>query len=305
MIACDEVLNEVITDDGICYTFNMMEKMFTTDKKYERSSWNLKSGYENEKVDKPFRAFSGTETGFNIVLISRTSDLDFLCKGPVQGYKLKFHSPNEFPRMSTGFQRIAIKSETLVSVKPTVSFNPDQAGLSCHSTATKRLELFAEYSHANCMNECLSQKVLSQCGCVKFSMVHDDKTSICNQHETTCVSDAVREFYTAKRSENKFPCDCLPNCENLSYNTKISQDKYDYVKTFLAHQEDLEEFPDAAMSRLVVYVEDDYYIPTVYTAQHSVIDMVANLGGFLAFFLGASCISFIEIIFYLTRRVVS
>lgn len=263
----------------------------------------------NEKGDKsedefPLKAFAGADVGFNIVLNQNLSDLDFMCKGPVQGYKFKIHSPYVIPRMSSGYQRIQLKTETLVRVQPELSLNSDITGSICHSRSTKSLKYFKEYSHENCISECIASYTLSKCGCVKFSMVHDDNTEICTQHKSKCVSNATIDFLTKSKHSNEFSCDCKPSCETLSYNTKTTQADFDFKGAFKAFQEDIdEEFSKSVMSRLVVYLEEDFYYPTTYTTSHgSLVDFVAKIGGILAFFLGASVISFIEVFFYVVRR---
>lgn len=265
-------------------------------------TWSVESGYTNGDFDAyPYRAFSGADFGFNVVLNLETSDIDFLCRGPVQGYKMKIHSPNEHPRMATGYQRIPFNSEILVGVRPEINLNSDKNF--CHSSSTKSLELFKEYSQANCVTECISSHVETRCGCVKFSMVHNSKTGICNQHHTKCISEALEDFSLRHTSEKGFQCDCKPSCDRLRFDTKVSQAVFDFKRVFSAFQENItEEFPSSIMSRLVVFLEDDSYVPSTHIAKDNTIDKLAKIGGVLAFFLGASLLSIIEIFYYVVRR---
>jgi acid-sensing ion channel, other len=305
---CDDLLEEIITDDGVCSTFNMipLPEMFSKDVSVN-FSWSSRFGYESESYKVyPHRAFTGSDIGFNIVLNQKSSDLDFMCRGPVQGWKVKIHSPDELPRMATGFQRIPLNSETSIVVKPEVTVKAGEAGSTCHSTTSKPLKVFKEYSQVNCITECLSSFVFSQCGCVKFSMVHDNETEVCNQQETKCVSEAIKNFSTVIKFKDQFSCDCKPSCNSLKYNTKVYQADFEFKRVFTAYKEDLEEeFPSSLMSRLVVYLEDDFYVPTAdSTINNTPIDIIARIGGILAFFLGASWISFIEVFYYFARRFV-
>lgn len=299
---CSGYLRETITDDGICYTFNMLHLLKSES---ESDSWNLKNGYDQQDDEGkvyPERAFADADTGFNIVLSQKSSDLDYICRGPVQGYKVKIHAPDEFPRLLSGYQRIGLKSETVISVTPKVTLNKDQTGATCHSDSTKSLKYFKTYSQANCMSECLSDFVLSKCDCVKFTMVHDESSEVCNQQQTSCIVEAVQNFSTNARLQDDFICDCKPSCDSLSYDTKETHGVFDFQRTFNSFNEDLEEFPEAIMSRLVVYVGEESYSPTVIKSSCSLIETVAKVGGILAFFLGASLISFIEIFYYIFRR---
>jgi len=301
---CTKFFKETITDDGICFTFNMLEakNMFNTDEENKDNipTWSVRTGYISEEFDAyPYRAFSGADVGFNIVLNLKTSDIDFICRGPVQGYKMKIHSPDEHPRMATGYQRIPFNSEVLVNVKPEATLNFD--GTSCHSE--KPLKYFKQYSQANCVTECISSHVLSKCDCVKFSMVHKNGTEICNQHQTKCLQEALDEFNLEHRFEKGFPCDCKPSCDQLSYDTKVSQAVFDFQRVFNAYDVEIDdEFPSSIMSRVIVYFGDDSYVQSLYVSTETTYEAIAKIGGVLAFFLGASIISVIEIFFYIFRR---
>lgn len=302
---CTKLFKETITDDGICFTFNMLESkdMFKSNENdKEDAVWSIPSGYRRKGFEVyPYRAFSGVDVGMNIVLNLQTSDLDYLCRGPVQGYKIKIHSPDEHPRMATGYQRIPLNSEVLIAAKPEVNLRSYRDF--CHSSSSKPLKLFKDYSQANCITECLSQYVLSQCGCVKFTMVHDNETNICNQHDTTCVSKAMDGFSMTQTFEEDFPCDCRPACDLLKFNTKVTQAAFDFKNVFTAFEEDAsEEFLSSTMSRLVVYLEENTYVEKTYATKDTAYDIIAKIGGVIAFFLGASVISIIEIFFYFLRR---
>lgn len=298
--SCADFFTETITDDGICYTFNKLD-MLKSNSKY--ASWSLKTGYDQDTYDiYPRRAFAGSSIGFNIVLYQKFSDLDYMCRGPVQGYKVKIHPPDEHPRMTSGYQRISLNSETLISLNPAVTRNTANIGDTCHSSESKLLNYFKEYSQANCISECISEYAKSECGCVKFSMIHNNDSRICNQHDTECISEAADVFSTKVRFTDEFPCDCKPSCDSLSYDQKTTQATFNFQQVFNSFKEDLDEFPEAIMSRLIVYIEKDFYVPTVQTCSSSFVNIIAKIGGILAFFLGASFISIIEVFFFIFRR---
>lgn len=45
-------------------------------------------------------------------------DTDYLCEGPVQGFKVLLHTVNEMPQVDKYFYRVPLDQETIVSVKP-------------------------------------------------------------------------------------------------------------------------------------------------------------------------------------------
>lgn len=300
---CDDLFEETVTDDGICYTFNKLksQEMFRSNDASENPSWSLKSGYDNIEKNYLHRASPGADFGLNVVLIMSTLDLDFLCKGPIQGYKVRIHAPNEHPSMSRGYQRVGLNSESIIAVKPKVSLNQNIEGKNCHSTSTKTLKYFNSYSHENCMSECVSTHVETVCDCIKFTMIHDNSSNLCTQHDTKCISEAIKNF--TLQNGDDFPCDCKPDCDELKFEAKMTEATYSFKNTFAVYKTDLEdEFPETAMSRLVVFMDDDVYVPTTNIPQDSSFELIAKLGGILAFFLGVSWISFIEVFYFFARR---
>lgn len=314
MIDCTDLFKEVITDDGICYTFNMqnVSEIFS-DIEYrhgemkEGSQWNLNDGYENEEEFEayPHRALPSANYGLNIVMSLKNSDIDHMCRGPVQGFKVKVHSPDEFPVMSTGAFRVPLNEEIMVGLKAEVTKDETSFDGACHTSDTKSLKYFKEYSQINCQSECRADFVYKECGCVKFTMVRDDQTKICTQHDISCITEAVDKFSTIERFKAEFPCDCRPSCNNLKYQTEVTSATFDFKQVFVAFNESIdEEFSKAILSRLVVYFKDDHYTRrALYESNESYLTVLSQLGGIAALFLGVSIISVLEIFYFLIRSV--
>lgn len=272
----------------------------------EESKWNINDGYKNEKEFEtyPHRALPNGEYGFNIVLNLKSTDLDFMCKGPVQGFKVRVHSPNEFPEMSNGAFRVPLNEEVVVALSAEMTKDETKFDGTCHTSKTKSLKFFNEYSQLNCLSECKSNYVLGKCGCVKFSMIRDNKTKVCTQHDMTCIVDAIDKFSTNKRFKSEFPCDCRPSCNNLNYKIDISTAVFDFNQVFKAYKEPLEnEFPKSIMSRMVVYFKEDHYtLKAIYDNEESWSTVLAQIGGIVALFIGASIISIIELFYFFAKK---
>lgn len=56
----------------------------------------------------------------------------------------------------------------------------------------------------------------------------------------------------------------------------------------------------ATFSHVMVSFEDDQFIPRKRSEFHNLIDFLANSGGLFGLFMGASLLSFIELLYYLT-----
>lgn len=129
---CKDYFEEILTDEGLCFTFNMVNDEELYREEYEQnknskninhwlitnpsyrisadfrkrnrtlpSSWSLDSGYEQNINDEmhvyPYRVFgAGARAGLFVLLRLYEQNLDYICKGPVQGFKILLHQPGEF-----------------------------------------------------------------------------------------------------------------------------------------------------------------------------------------------------------------
>lgn len=104
------------------------------------------------------------------------SDSDYFCRGPVLGYRVLLHSPDETPQMSENFVQLSVDSKVLVGVRPNVMQTSDRLRSyapnlrQCYFEAERHLQFYRVYKQRNCELECLANFTLGVCGCVKFSM---------------------------------------------------------------------------------------------------------------------------------------
>ena len=61
---------------------------------------------------------SGDRAGLNIMFSPKKKDMDYICRGFIQGFKIILHTPGDFPRVSKQFYRVPINQEVSISVKP-------------------------------------------------------------------------------------------------------------------------------------------------------------------------------------------
>lgn len=181
--SCETFFTETITEEGFCYTFNVLdpselfkEDVLAPDFMYLSSNktstnWTLEKGYETTNSETyPYRVLGpGARAGINIVLKLTDVDLDYICRGPVQGFKVLLHTPGELPRVSKQFFRIPLRQEVVVSVKPNmittseglVDYSPDRR--QCFFNDERFLRFFKVYTQSNCELECLANFTLRKC----------------------------------------------------------------------------------------------------------------------------------------------
>lgn len=66
----------------------------------------------------PQRALgTGLRTGLIIVVQQKKMHTDYLCKGPVQGFKISVHNPAELPTFSNDFVRVPLKKDVTIGLE--------------------------------------------------------------------------------------------------------------------------------------------------------------------------------------------
>lgn len=135
---CSELFNEVLTDDGICFSFNLLnaselynEAMLN--EHYPLTRHNNPSYYWNGKIPAnltedmiyPRRVLIGSE-GLRFQLNLPTKDKDYVCSGPVQSFKIQLHSSADHPQMHQYFYRIPMQHDIVMAVHPNIMNSTDQ-----------------------------------------------------------------------------------------------------------------------------------------------------------------------------------
>ncbi|XP_065086994.1 pickpocket protein 28-like [Ochlerotatus camptorhynchus] len=329
-IMCDDKFTETLTEEGICYTFNSLaaDDLFRLEELHDdypylqenRSStqWTLESGYRDDAdIDTyPVRVLgAGARAGLNILLRLYEYDLDYICRGPVQGFKVLLHTSGEYPQVSKQYFRVPLHQEVIISVKPEMittseglrDYAPHRR--QCYFNYERWLKFFKVYTQQNCELECITNYTRLACGCVKFSMPHDDRTEICGSSQIACYNAAENELlsHDVKHSVNssydfRAKCDCLPSCTSVQYDAEISQADFNWRDLFLAYKSPLDEFPGIQLARLTIYFKEAQFITSKRSELYGVTDFLANCGGLLGLFMGVSLLSLAEIIYFCSIR---
>lgn len=86
----------------------------------DKSQWTLESGYSSTNFSVyPNRVLAaGARAGLFVLLSLYDQELDYMCRGPVQGFKVLLHTPGEQPRVSKHYFRVPTLQEVIVTVKP-------------------------------------------------------------------------------------------------------------------------------------------------------------------------------------------
>lgn len=120
-------------------------------------------------------------------------------------------------------------------------------------------------------------------------------------------------------------CDCLPACTSLTYNAESTQAEYNWKKMFEVTRRNISEYPgyvlvtetvrrvlptifnfnsDSRMhfTRLNLFFKQQQFINSERNELFGQTDFLANCGGILGLFTGFSFLSIVEIIYFLSLR---
>ncbi|KAF5291426.1 hypothetical protein FQR65_LT01737 [Abscondita terminalis] len=329
---CSDLVTPVLTEEGICFTFNMLDRdeLFTENVFHSGSfsqhgvktlKWSLEKGYADELGLETFprRAVaSGQKACFSLLMTMYEPDLDYLCKGAVQGFKILLHSPAETPRVSQQYFRAPLNQEVIVAIKPDMITTSDSLrdytpeSRHCYFANEKYLKYYQIYTQKNCEVECLTNITLQICNCVAFYMPRSNTTKICGPGSVSCIKEAHTEMFSRevnvglnKYKNSKDACKCLPSCSSLTYNAESSQADFNWPKVFEAFKVNFSEFPGVAMTRVYFFFKEQQFITSERNELYGFSDFLASCGGLLGLFIGFSSLSIIEIFYFITIRLMT
>ncbi|KAE8744816.1 hypothetical protein FOCC_FOCC008540, partial [Frankliniella occidentalis] len=280
--------------------------------------WNYETGYEavddsTVKAFYPQRAtFTGPFTSLRIVLRSYVNDMDYLCHGCEQGFRVHLHNPAENSWSSGHVLAVPLNTSVMMLAKPNLIQTSE--GLrelspvrrSCLFSSERPLKFFQMYSQDNCLYECYVNMTVTHCGCATVGTPRILGTPVCISM-SSCLMDTYRkeciflgvldagedaalekvlnQSLLAMQSGTDYgalPCDCLPSCTILKYDGEASVDT----------------FP----SQLNVYFNSLQFVSNRRSELYGHTDFLANFGGLLGLFTGFSVISLVEVGYYVSLR---
>uniref|UniRef100_A0A182PJH0 Pickpocket n=1 Tax=Anopheles epiroticus TaxID=199890 RepID=A0A182PJH0_9DIPT len=322
--ACEDRLTETLTEEGICYTFNMRHEDEIFRKGLLQSEYNYTEDWfdsAQQPVLSPLHARgAGLHDGLTLYMRHKQVDTDYMCTGFSQGYKLLIHSSDEYPQVSVRNMRIPFSHEISIALRPQMIVTSQSATdyswekRQCFFDHERYLRFFRLYNQDNCELECLSNVTEALCGCVRFSMPRSNDTKVCPLTKWHCMHRA--KWYLRPNNDPFVPdnielditkiansCNCLPACSSVYYDVETTQTSLDTEK-FMRANNDLKEYESDKFffTTLSIFFKESYFITSKRSELYGWVDFLANCGGLLGLFMGVSILSLLEICYYITIR---
>ncbi|EFA08874.1 pickpocket protein 28 isoform X2 [Tribolium castaneum] len=334
---CSELFVPILTDDGICYVFNIVDRtQLLSDivvhfKNYHKTQvshdWNLEQGYApTAGIDAyPRRALrAGIPYALEIKMAVHVDDLDYTCGTDVKGFKVQIAHPQRMPRVKqqhfiVPLERVAkagIAPDMMTTSVEVKEYKPRKRN--CHFPSERGLKYFKKYSQNNCAIECWANFTMSRCGCVPFYVPREESVPLCGAGSLHCLEEAQKyqfrgnlekkiDALSNKKTHSDIPdCRCFPICTSMYYDVENTQATWDWRTTYKYNKHKRIDVNDKKkrMSMLQVFFKGNQFIYSERNELYGSTDLLANVGGLLGLFIGFSALSLVEIIYYLTLRII-
>ncbi|XP_055840690.1 pickpocket protein 28-like [Episyrphus balteatus] len=297
---CGEIFDSVLTDEGICFSFNSLKSDFYRTELYnarkedfigseydnvEYLDWNLENGYNQKADEKTFPVHvigAGDKESLVVYLRDRKEDDEQLCRNSVRGFKVILHTPGEDPQAWKNFINVPLDQSVSLTIKPKIMTSEDLRHYSPE-------RYFKVYTQANCESEWLANMTLSECGCVKFSMPRNSSHPICGYHKLPCVDYVM---YTSKEwtiNYDKYlnAYNCLPTCISIEYKAEL---EHQVPINYAQIEESDEGFSSKdnlsyRVTQITLKFKEDNFNGLKRSELYSMSDFIANCGGLLGLFM--------------------
>ncbi|KAF7477271.1 acid-sensing ion channel 5 isoform X5 [Marmota monax] len=165
-----------------------------------------------------------------------------------------------------------------------------------------KLQNFRHYSTYGCLKECKAQLIEKQCGCLPF-LLPGNGIECDLQKYYNCVSPMLDHIeFKGLCTMGTHNSSCPVSCEETEYPATISYSSFPSQKALKYLSKKLNQSRDYIRENLVnieINYSDLNYKITQQQKAVSVSELLADVGGQLGLFCGASMITIIEIIEYL------
>ncbi|XP_050353697.1 pickpocket protein 28-like [Nymphalis io] len=322
---CQDLFNAQLTDEGLCCTFNVVhrENMFRNPKDLNDMNitfplpsvdWTPESGFpENAPADGfPWRAQGiGTDHGLTLVLDANVAEY-YCASTKSTGFKILLHNPTETPNIAKlgevygpGIEaRVAIQPRIL-DAQPTLKFIDVNKRL-CLFSSEQKLVFYRTYTLRNCEMECEARIMLDVCKCVLYYMPKNKTTRVCGKADAKCYSN-MKKYVPSGRER---ACEeCLPACTEISYFERPSSAMLSkflvghYIKSINLAQNKTSEYFTDNMLVIHFYFEDNSFMRFTKGEIFGLTEFLSNTGGLLGLCMGFSMMSAVELLYYITLRV--
>ncbi|XP_075150394.1 pickpocket 16 [Haematobia irritans] len=305
---CDGLFQPIkSTGLGECCAFNYFGE--------EKHNFPPKIAYQIPK--RPYRVTGcGYPTGLSILINPFAYDY-FASSFSSYGFRLLIHDSYNAPDENAETKIISSSRESFVHINPESTYatseisNMDIELRNCLFPHERKLGIMQHYSFTNCMFECRIKYILMGCGCVPHTVPNNGTYRVCDVQDLKCViknriifTKALNDYNTtlsAVKTTQKFPCDCLPDCQSNRFMSEITMGRLNVKLLF--QNEDVERAPNDT-NNILLHIFFSDLMSTRYRKEvyQNWLSALASFGGLLGLIMGFSIVTAFEFVYFLTFR---
>lgn len=184
---------------------------------------------------------------------------------------------------------ILVTPEVVSTDASLISIAPKQRN--CYFDGERDLKFFKIYSKLNCEMECYASHLQDSFNCTPFYLIRSDSVEIC---------DISRRLYYAwrKNSTKLQECDCYESCSFVKYDIAVIENR-------LAGNDSRDKRYDYSVEGVTLSFKfkDSEFLRKRRYQPISVVEFLAQSGGLLGLFFGASVLSLVEMFYFFSMRV--
>ncbi|KAI4454863.1 amiloride-sensitive sodium channel-related [Holotrichia oblita] len=151
------------------------------------------------------------------------------------------------------------------------------------------IDVYRYYSYSTCCVQCRKMAQLKTCGCVHHLTPRTPYEMQCTIEGLECLNDNYNNLAVLKASwsnRSGLVCECLPSCTELEIEL-VRDIKTGTHEEYAIVEISLDRLPSERFKRNVIKGK---------------LDLVVSMGGTAGLFIGASILSFVEILYYFIIR---
>ena len=275
LLNCTSLIEAQLTSQGLCYTFHS-------------------NSYINQHGPIKMHRF-GLSNSISFVLNTERTE-SFIPLTGAMGFLISIHDPSTYSDMDSNLILASVGKETHISIKKNVIHRLAKPYSEIDCIDTSRRENMG-YSQETCLRDCGLNEIFGRCNCT----IEGSTPRKCSLYDLfNCVFLVVIEIDASSSEVEK--CGCFPRCDESTYLTKVSTAEFpnEYTATYMSllHQWPHRNEMDIKKNYAQVMIYFDTLDETIFTQTKVTTEdkLLADFGGLLGLFLGASCVTIIEIL---------
>ncbi|CAH2211271.1 jg27341 [Pararge aegeria aegeria] len=265
-----------ITEMGVCYAINSKVAVHNSPEYRKANKWDIietkNSSFSVHPLDGEVFAQVLNITSYNAYIHGPLEVPDISAKS--------HHSPTYF------YMKIFVTATTVYTAPEAARLSVGQRG--CRFKHENNLKHNSVYTYNLCRIECRIKLCLNYCQCIPhfYRRIGDEK--ICDVNGLHCIA-AYKDVLINLRhkGDKKVDCDCDAICDDVNYTVQTFALQSWVLGTNF--QWGIVTYPRMRYKRDVLF---------------GFTDVLVAVGGMAGFFLGCSVLSFMEIVYFLTLRLI-